>query len=35
MIVALLADLTILPAILVMAKPFGPEAQLQAKVEGD
>jgi len=35
MIVALLADLTILPAILVMTKPFGPEAQSPANVEGD
>jgi predicted RND superfamily exporter protein len=28
MIVALLADLTILPAIMIIAKPFGPETQV-------
>ncbi|MBT3199072.1 MAG: MMPL family transporter [Phycisphaerales bacterium] len=35
MIIALLADLTILPAIMVMAKPFGCDTQADATAEGD
>ncbi len=35
MIAALFADLTILPAIMVRAKPFGPETQAPATAEGE
>jgi len=35
MIAALLADLTILPAMLVMARPFGPESQSPQQTQGE